>query len=121
VDAAIDSVLARIMRSPNASAYGNRLEARRKVRDAMYIPTFESPVHRFAIGTDGLVWVQRTKPREGPGRWEAIDARGVVVGFVEVEGTIEEAMAEHLWVVHTDELDAPVITRYRIVRSRSVS
>lgn len=88
-----------------------------RIRRAMYVPRFRTPIEEVVAGRDGTIWLRRESSGLTARRWTVLDARGNLLRTVEVPvGTrVLQAEAGRLWGVQEDADGIPYVVRLRVV------
>jgi hypothetical protein len=87
------------------------------VRKAMYTPVHAPVATGLVVGSDGRIFVRNAEVGDSA-QWTIFSARGEPLGRFAVTRHIHilTADAAHLYGTGTDDLDVPVIVRYRLRR-----
>ena len=113
------------LREAFSGSYAGAAEA----REAITFPEFLPPVRQIVAGQDGTVWLLRELREDRADLWEIYDERGDLTGSVLITDgrsaprpwsprlQVLRATLDEVWGTKLDDLDAPTIHRYRIVKS----
>jgi hypothetical protein len=80
----------------------------------MKFPDYQLPISYPWLAQDESVWLRRTGPDGGPGRWIVLDPEGKPRGEIELPGDVRPVWSRDntLWGVDPDELDIQWLVRY---------
>jgi hypothetical protein len=83
------------------------------IRESFFFPDFVPPIAAMLAGTDGTLWLQRAADR-----WIVFDEDGGLVASVTVPSHLKllRASGTEVWASYTDELDVPMLGRFRVLR-----
>jgi hypothetical protein len=116
------------MANPFAPDDALRARWRAAAHADLTLPEFFPPVRSILAGADGTTWLLREFRPDRADLWEIYDGAGRLAGSVLVsEGRFTTPMAymphmqilratgDEVWGLTVDELDVPILRRYRVV------
>lgn len=91
-------------------------EARKAIRDGLYVPEFHPPVSAAVSGLDGSLWLRRERTEEDTAVWEVLDPSGARVAMTRLPANARVMQADltHAWAQVWDELGVPYLVRYTL-------
>lgn len=100
-----------------ASSFRTVEEARKALRDALYLPDFAPPVTDCLVGREGSVWLRRDVFAADGTRWTVLAPDGSVRAEVRSDGPVRLLAVgpRHAWGVEYTALEVPRVVRYRLV------
>lgn len=86
------------------------------LRDAVHLPTFQTPVSMTRLGADGSVWLRREDDGKPAFRWDVLDPSGEPVGQIDLPRSVSIRWARmgEIYGVAVDSLGIPWLVRYRV-------
>ena len=105
---------------PRPAFINDREEARRAVLKVITRPRFQAPISGAHAAADGTLWLQREDDGAAQRLWQVMDPQGRFIGAVRIprDQRVQYATRQEMWVAALDELDVPLLIKYRVVTGR---